>query len=118
MGFNTGKRNGIGPRFGELMGKHCHAALTAANRQDRAGYDKEIADIYQMLDTIEQETDWGDKDGTAKVAAASKPAPKSAGNPKKSKKGSAAPKRASGNKKDSNDGPTNDGGSEPTGDAA
>jgi hypothetical protein len=61
MSFNLRKRNIIGPRFGELMGKHCHAALTAAARHDRAEYDKCIAAIENMMDTIENETDWGGK---------------------------------------------------------
>jgi hypothetical protein len=60
MGFNRKKRDAFGPRFGELMGKSCHAAITAAYKKNRTLYDREIATIYQMLDTIETETDWND----------------------------------------------------------
>ena len=56
MGFNLRSRNVLGPRFGELMGKHCHAAITAANKGDRDAYEARVADIYQMLDTVETES--------------------------------------------------------------
>lgn len=109
MSFNTRKRNPIGPRFGELMGKHCHAALTAAARGKRAEYDREVADIYQMLDTVEQETNWNDTDTPAVVAPESKPAPKSASpesTPKKRAKasGSASKRSRSADKGTSSDG--------------
>jgi hypothetical protein len=58
MSFNRRKRDPFGPRFGELLGKHCHAAITAASRGKREEYDRLIADIYQMLDSLESETAW------------------------------------------------------------
>lgn len=58
MGFNKSNRNALGPRFGELMGKECHAAITAAYRKQYETYQRHVETIYQMLDTIETET-WG-----------------------------------------------------------
>jgi hypothetical protein len=60
MSFNKArrKRDPFGPRFGELMGKHCHQALTAAARGKREEFEALVKDLYQMLDTIETETVW------------------------------------------------------------
>lgn len=55
------RRNRLGPRFGEKMGRYCHAAITAAYRNQREVYDQAVANIYQMLDTVEQET-WGQEE--------------------------------------------------------
>lgn len=98
MSFNLRKRNIFGPRFGEIMGKHCHAALTASNRKDRAAYDAEVATIYQMLDTIETETDWkvdAAETNVPKVAAEAKPVEESAGPPPPPESGAATAKRPS-----------------------
>ena len=87
MSFNKlrRKRDPFGPRFGELMGKHCHQALTAAARGKREEFDSLVKDLYQMLDTIETETEWPEakqkkevKDEPTTVAPESKQAPKRA----------------------------------------
>jgi hypothetical protein len=108
MSFNRlNRRNHIGPRFGELMGKHCHAALTAAARGKREEYDRCVADIYQMLDTVENETNWPEtkredprfvkekKDAPTKVAPESEPAAPSAGSTTPAPEGPAVSKPAS-----------------------
>lgn len=102
MSFNRRKRNALGPRFGEIMGKRCHAAITAANRLDREAYDREVADIHQMLDTIETET-WKQEDEPtpvevqpAPVAAEVKPTAKRKRPAKKDTAGAGKSKRASG----------------------
>jgi hypothetical protein len=96
MTFNLKKRNTFGPRFGEIMGKHCHAALTAAARKNRIEYERCVTEIYQMLDSIELETDWNESEPTATVAAESKPAPKNTGSKKKATKGSGAARKSGG----------------------
>jgi len=85
MSFNRlrRKRDPFGPRFGELMGKHCHAALTAAAKGNRDEYDRLVKELYQMLDSIDTETEWPEeekkvvkKDEPTPVAPESKQAPK------------------------------------------
>lgn len=103
MSFNRTKPNRLGPRFGEIMGKNCHAAITAANKGDRKAYDARVADIYRMLDTVETET-WGAKDDAAdqptepvsppSVAAEGEPAKASTRDKKKALAGAAKSQRS------------------------
>lgn len=93
MSFNKTrrKRDPFGPRFGELMGKTCHQAITAAARGKREQFDALVKDLYQMLDSIETETVWPEekkaveKDEPTPVAPKAKPAAKSPGNKKPAK---------------------------------
>jgi tRNA U34 5-carboxymethylaminomethyl modifying GTPase MnmE/TrmE len=93
MSFNKirRQRDPFGPRFGELMGKHCHQAITAASRGKREEFDRLVKDLYQMLDSIETETDWPEekkvekKDEPTTVAPETKRVTKSAGNKKPAK---------------------------------
>lgn len=100
MSFNRVRRNRdpFGPRFGELMGKTCHQAITAAARGKREQFDALVKDLYQMLDSIETETVWPldeytkavekkeeKEDEPTTVAPKTKPAAKSPGNKKPAK---------------------------------
>ena len=89
MSFNKTRRvrDPFGPRFGELMGKHCHQALTAAARGKREEFDALVKDLYQMLDSIETDTVWPeekkkDEPTPTPVAPKAKPAKKDPGNKK------------------------------------
>jgi hypothetical protein len=89
MSFNKVRRarDPFGPRFGELMGKTCHQAITAAARGKREQFDALVKDLYQMLDSIETETTWPEekevrKDEPTAVAPEAKRVTKSAGNKK------------------------------------
>ena len=98
MSFNKlrRKRDPFGPRFGELMGKHCHQALTAAARGKREEFNRLVRDLYQMIDSIETETEWLEdrpstkkeekKDEPTPVAPKTKPTPASKGNKSPAKK--------------------------------
>ena len=120
MGFNRRKRDPFGPRFGELMGKECHAALTASARGNREQYDACVQRIYLMLDSIETETNWPDektekKNEPTPVAAEGEPTTTSEGSEAQAVEGPAPArptrkrtKRANAGKK-RNDGPTGPG---------
>ena len=101
MSFNKvrRKRDPFGPRFGELMGKTCHQAITAAARGKREQFDRLVKELYQMLDSIETETVWPldeytkavekkveKKDEPTPVAPKTKRAAKDPGNKKPAKK--------------------------------
>jgi len=84
-------RQKIGPTFGRTLARLAGVAITCGNRKDYEGYRAAVEEIYQMLDTVAEESGFEqhftreksndpkpESVSVAAVAPESKPATKSA----------------------------------------
>jgi hypothetical protein len=97
MSFNLSarKRNRFG-RYGDKMGKLCNNAVTASNKRDREEFKAKVQEIYQMLDDIDQATEWTPHVEPAQLAPASERDETPSGDPQPAEEGpvTAKPARA------------------------
>jgi hypothetical protein len=49
-------RKKIGPTFGRTLGRLAGVAITCGNRKDYEGYRAAVEEVYQMLDTVAEES--------------------------------------------------------------